>query len=76
VRVIAGIKEMLGGAPCQLVFDVLMKVLFDRSVGLCVIAFQCQEVVAALVLALARDGRLAAHGINGHNTAFDSEQLE
>jgi hypothetical protein len=29
MRVIEGIKEVLGRAPSQLVFDVLMKVLFD-----------------------------------------------
>src|SRR5919202_5976961 len=34
VCVIEGIKEILGGAPCQLMFDVLMKVLFNRGVGL------------------------------------------
>src|SRR5262245_15096610 len=34
VRVIEGIKEIVGGTPRELMFDVLMKVLFDRSIGL------------------------------------------
>jgi hypothetical protein len=50
-----------------------MKVPSDSIVGLFVITLQCQEVVASLRLDLARDGRLAAHRINSHNTAFDGE---
>ncbi len=34
MRVIKGIKEILGGAPGQMVFDVLMKVLFDCRIRL------------------------------------------
>jgi hypothetical protein len=34
VRVIEGIKEILDGAPVQMVFDVLMKVLFDCRIRL------------------------------------------
>jgi hypothetical protein len=71
MRVIEGIKEVLGRAPSQLVFDVLMKVLFDRSVGLFVVALQGQEIVATLVPNLRSDGRLTAHRIDGHNTTFD-----
>jgi len=71
VRVIKGIKKILGCAPCQLMFDILMKVLFDRSVGLFVIAFQGQEIITALVPNLARNGRLTAHGIDRHNTPFE-----
>ena len=33
VRVIKGIKEILGCAPCQLMFDMLMEVLFDRRIS-------------------------------------------
>ena len=32
MRVIEGIKEILGGAPGYLVFNVLMEVLFDSTV--------------------------------------------
>ena len=71
VRVIEGIKEMLGGAPGQLMLDVLMKGLFDCDIRLFVIGFQGQEVVAALGAYLACDSRLAAHSIDGHKTAFD-----
>ena len=76
MRVIEGIKEILGSAPGQLVLDVLMKVLFDSGIGLFVIALQCQEIVAALGLDLVRDGRLTSHRIDSHNTAFDGEQLQ
>ena len=38
VRVIEGIKEVLGSAPGQVGFDVLMKVLFGRCIRLFVIA--------------------------------------
>jgi len=76
VRVIEGSKEMLGVAPRQLVFDVLMQVLFDRSVGLLVITLQGQERVASLLPNLASNGRLAAHGIHGHNPAFDREHVQ
>ena len=72
VRVIEGIKAIRGSAPGPLVFDVLMKVLFYCIIGLFVITFSCQEVGTALVPDLARDGCLAAHGIDGHETAFDS----
>src|SRR5262249_44020826 len=75
MRVIEGIKEVLGGAPRQLVLDVRMKVLLDSLIGLFVIALQRQEVVAFLSSDLTCDGRLAAHGIHGHNTPFDGEQL-
>src|SRR5262245_32763123 len=51
--------------------NVLMKVLCDRSIGLCVVALQGQEIVAPLVPNLLRDGRLTAHRIDGHNTTFD-----
>jgi hypothetical protein len=34
MRVIKGIKEILGVAPSQLVFNVRMKVLCDRPIGL------------------------------------------
>jgi len=76
MRVIEGIKEVLGRAPGQLVFDVLMKVLFDRSAGLFVMALQGQEIVATLVPNLLSDGRLTAHRINGHQTTFDGSQRE
>src|SRR5207245_10140148 len=75
-RVIEGIKEVLGRAPGQLVFDVLMKVPFNRSVGLFVVCSQGPEIVSPLALDLASNGRLASHRIDGHNTAFDGEQLE
>jgi len=75
MRVIEGIKEVLGGAPRQLVLDVRMKVLLDSLLGLFVIALQRQEVVAFLSPDLTCDGRLAAHGIHGHNTPFEGEQL-
>src|SRR6266545_1033269 len=71
VRVIESIKEILDSAPGQLGFDVLMEVLFDLSIGLFVITLQRQEIVTALALDLARDGRLASHRINGHNTPFN-----
>ena len=75
VRVIEGIKEILAGAPGQVMFDVRMEVLFDCLIGLFVITLQGQEVVAFLGPDLPSDGRLAAHGIDRHKTAFDSEQL-
>ena len=53
-----------------------MKVPFNRSVGLFVVALQGQEIVAPLALDLASNGRLASHRIDGHNKAFDGEQLE
>src|SRR5215813_8044782 len=65
------IKEVLGIAPRDIVLNVLMKVLFDRRVGLFVIALQGQEIVATLVLNLLRDGCLTAHRINRDNTTFD-----
>ena len=71
VRVIEGIKEVLGRAPGQLVFDVLMQVLFDRRIGLFVIALQGQEIVATLVPDVLRDGCLTAHRIDGDNTALE-----
>src|SRR5439155_2469936 len=64
------------GAPRQLVLDVRMKVLLDSLIGLFVIALQRQEVVAFLGSDLTCDGRLAAHGIHGHHTPFEGEQLE
>src|SRR5687768_11304096 len=67
---------MLGSAPREIVRDVLMKVLGDRSVGLFVIVLQRQEVIASLVQDLCRNLRLASHGINGHNTAVDGQQLQ
>jgi hypothetical protein len=76
VRVIEGIKEVLGSTPGQVGFDVLMQVLFDRRIGLCVIALQGQEIVATLVPDVLRDGGLTAHRINGDNTALDGSQLE
>src|SRR5919202_2304884 len=74
--IIEGIKEILGGAPGELMFDVLMEVPFGRRIGFFVIAFQGQEIVTALRPDLTSDGGLTAHRINGHNTAFDGEQLE
>src|SRR5262245_10806197 len=71
VRIIEGIKEVLGRTPVQLVFNVLMKGLFDRSISLFVVALQGQEIVATLVPNLRSDGRLTAHRIDGHNTTFD-----
>ena len=64
-------KKVLGSAPGQLVFDVLMKVLFDRRIGLFVIALQGQEIVATLVPDVLRDGCLTAHRIDGDNTALE-----
>jgi hypothetical protein len=71
VRIIEGIKEVLGRTPVQLVFNVLMKVLFNLSIDLFVIVFQGQESVATLVPSLLSDGRLTAHRIDGHHTTFD-----
>jgi hypothetical protein len=76
MRVIEGITEVLGRAPGQLMFDVLMKVLFDRSVGLFVVALQGQERGATWVPNVRSDGRLTAHRIHGHHTTCDGEQLE
>ena len=39
MRVIAGVTEILAGAPGQVMFDVLMEVLFDSFIDLFVIAF-------------------------------------
>jgi hypothetical protein len=39
MRVIEGIKEMLGGAPGHLVCNGLMAVLFDRTVRFFVVGF-------------------------------------
>ena len=71
MRVIEGIKEILAVTPRELVFNVLMKVLFGRRIGLFVITLQGQEIVAALSADLRSDGRLTAHSIDRHNTAFD-----
>jgi hypothetical protein len=76
VRVIEGIKETLAGTPGQVVFDMLMKVLFDRGIGLFVVPLQGQEIVAVLITDVRRDGRLTAHGIDRQKTAFDSSQWE
>ena len=70
MQVIEGIKEIFGVTPGQLVFDVLMKVLFDRSVGLFVVALQGSEIVASLVQDLVSDSRLTSHRLDGDNTAF------
>jgi hypothetical protein len=59
--------------PSEMRFNVLMQMLGDRSIGLFVMTLQCQAIVAALVPNLASDGRLAAHGIDRHNTPFDGE---
>jgi hypothetical protein len=56
--------------------DVLMKVLGDGRVGLFVILLQCQEIVASRVQELCGNLGLAAHGINGHNTAVDRQSLQ
>ena len=69
--IIEGIKEILGGAPGELMFDVLMEVPFDSRIGFFVIALQGQEIVPTLRPDLASDGGLTAHRINGNNTAFD-----
>jgi hypothetical protein len=69
-------SPLRGAKSWQLVFDVRMKVSFDGLIGLFMITLQGQQVVASLRLDLARNGRLASHRINGHNTAFDGEQLE
>ena len=66
---------MLGIAPREIVLDVLMNVLGDRSVGLFVMVLQRQEVIASLVQDLCRHRGLASHGINGHHTAVDGQQL-
>src|SRR5262249_15345766 len=47
-----------------------------RSVGLFVVALQGQEIVTTLALDLISNGRLAAHRIDGHNTAFDGKQVQ
>jgi hypothetical protein len=39
MRVIEGIKEILGSAPGHLVFNVLMEVLFDSTVRFFVVGF-------------------------------------
>src|SRR5262249_32651394 len=39
MRVIEGIKEILGGAPGYLVFNVLMEVLFDSTVRFFMVGF-------------------------------------
>ena len=69
--VIERIKEIVLLAPQEMVFDLLMKVLFHRCRGLAMIAFEGEEVVASLREDLLSDSRLAAHRINRHNTAFD-----
>ncbi len=71
MRVIEGIKEILGGTPGEMMFNVLMEVSFDGSRGFFVVALQGQEIVPTLRPDLASDGGLTAHRINGHNTAFD-----
>jgi hypothetical protein len=71
--VIEGIREILAGAPRQLVFNVRMKVLFDSLIGLVVIALQGQEIVATLLSYLGSNGGLTTHGINRHDTACDGE---
>src|SRR5262249_614423 len=50
-----------------------MKVLFDGGIGLFVIPLQGQKIVATLIADLRSDGRLTAHSINRHNTAFVSD---
>ncbi len=76
MRVIEGIKESLGVTPGQMVFNVLVKVLFDCVRGLFVITLQGEEIVAALLPNLARDSCLAAHGIDRDHTAFDGQQVQ
>ena len=73
VRVIKGIKEILGVPPGQMVFDLLLKVGFDGRVGLFIVALQGEEIIAALVSHLGRDRRLTVHGINGHDTPFEGK---
>jgi hypothetical protein len=75
VRVIAGITAVLGSTPGQRVCDVLMKVLLDRGVRLFVMALSGEEIVTTLGLDLPSDGRLPAHGIDGHHTTFDGYQV-
>jgi hypothetical protein len=48
MRVIECIKEIVLLAPQEIVFDLLMKVLFHRRRGLAMIAFECEEVVTSL----------------------------
>jgi hypothetical protein len=76
VGVVKRIKAMVRMAPRQVMFDVLMQVLVDLRGGLCMVPFQGSKIVAALVLHLARNGRLTAHGVDGHDTALDRQQLE
>src|SRR4029453_18842909 len=64
-------RQLRETTPGQLMLDMLMKVLFDRSICPFVIGLQRQEVVATLVADLASDSCLAAHRIDRHNTAFD-----
>ena len=71
--VVAGSAAMRWMTPSEMGFDVLMQMLCDRGVGLFGVALQGQELVAALVPALASAGRLTAHSLDRHPTPFDSE---
>ena len=74
--VIERVKEIVLVPPGETVFDSLMKVLFNSRIGFCMIAFECEEIVASLLQDLLGDVGLASHGINGDNASFDQQQLQ
>src|SRR5687768_5412348 len=53
--VIERVKEIVLVPPREIVFDLLMKVLFNSRIGFCLMAFECEEIVASLLQDLLGD---------------------
>ena len=74
--VIERVKEIVLVPPREMVFDILMKVLFNSRIGFLMIAFECEEIVASLLQDLLGDMGLASHGLDSDNASFDQQQLQ
>lgn len=67
---------IIDGHPLEIGRLGRLKEIDDRLLKLALVAFDCEYIVPTLLDDLLGNGLLTPHRIDGHNTAFDLQQLQ